>query len=1315
MQKSSRTLVRRSSFKPLKSLTRLSSTKFRRSLMRKSSGGPEMKRKLKKSRSIKAGNRSSIVLPNDADMSSNQLKERSYCDVKNAHFQASSCHFESSLSSNGRSKRSLSNLKPSLAPGNKSMRVITRTSSLRPLRILTKMNSRRTKRPSMKKRSQMLDSSIQKATCSSVLKDSKFPDRLELLPGGSESEGISAMKVCTYSYCSLHGHRHPALPPLKRFVSMRRRQLKTQRSIKLESQSFHRAKRSSKTKKGMRARKMDCHTDAAVPETAHKNRAIRKMAAPKADLNGESIHGGDDEDTNNSESDGENMLEEVSHPHLCLKEKQQLSEFSTAESKVYCTDKKEEGITASNSLTVDHPEHTNIILQNVEDPGPFDDIACTCHEEIPVGGKVHQDVNEGRISSLKFDIYKGDSELNTSGPTASTSLAKEPVDKSRSLATDVFVESRAINDMISSASICEQLGEQTAQIEERNEDSLQDNQFPVTDSEPDCNSWVVEKTQREKQKHVGLWNLIYQHMVSGIASDDEMLPPLDKMDKKEQGEDANTLPAMNDSDSCSHFSGIDQGMEVYDHDRGSHKIQLYQRNAIKLVQEAFDKILSEIPDHSSDDQSINNDSISDKGENIHSASGEIRMSTSFDSGKESIVQDQEEMGLKEYNINEPEGGKTQSNIGSKSNQQAPKSWSNLKKIIILKRFVKALEKVRNFNPQKPRHLPVQLEPEAEKIHLRHQTMEDRKNSEEWMLDYALQQVISTLAPAQKRKVALLVQAFETLVPLPETATSPRSNVDASSHATPVQTFTTSSHETGSGKGKETKFGISLCKTSRPKEEQDQVSDSCTAEEDVPESCSELNEPSSESGSTHTAPTILTSEFTSIGLKQKGADLNHGNGDQNSIAKDDDPASINYCLVELREALDKPSKSADVATSSYDEVSLNGEVLQEVPKEVSLLSASEVQDRDFEFNSETLESDCRIIVTGERSDEPKSQIPKNFEGSIADYNAHTPVSVSKLQEESSKAAEGQTVLQNKFFQQFTPHEESKFSSADLAQEKQVEKQKNMRLWYLIYKHMVSGSASLLEKEPDKEEQADDANTSYGMNNDCSYEGFSQDTDMENHNAGSHKIELQQIEAIRMVEEAIDEILVPGIQDDSPNDHSVSSDVILDQEHLEKQPDKGGVFYISTYIGCPKESYGESNSTKVEQSSMLDPKEPCLNSENGATAEKEKAVFKEGNKPKPPAQKSWCNLKKLILLKRFIKALEKVEKINLREPRFLPLDPEKEAEKVHLRHQDMEDKKNADEWMLDYALQQVVAKLTPARKRKVQLLVEAFETVSPTIGS
>lgn len=96
-----------------------------------------------------------------------------------------------------------------------------------------------------------------------------------------------------------------------------------------------------------------------------------------------------------------------------------------------------------------------------------------------------------------------------------------------------------------------------------------------------------------------------------------------------------------------------------------------------------------------------------------------------------------------------------------------------------------------------------------------------------------------------------------------------------------------------------------------------------------------------------------------------------------------------------------------------------------------------------------------------------------------------------------------------------------------------------------------------------------------------------------------------------------------------------------------------------------------------------------------------------------QKNWSNLKKVILLKRFIKSLEKVRKFNPREPRYLPLEPDKGAEKVHLRHQNMEDRKNAEEWMLDHALQQVVAKLTPARKRKVELLIEAFETVTPML--
>lgn len=41
------------------------------------------------------------------------------------------------------------------------------------------------------------------------------------------------MKVCPYTYCSLNGHHHAPLPPLKCFLSAKRRALKTQKSFKV--------------------------------------------------------------------------------------------------------------------------------------------------------------------------------------------------------------------------------------------------------------------------------------------------------------------------------------------------------------------------------------------------------------------------------------------------------------------------------------------------------------------------------------------------------------------------------------------------------------------------------------------------------------------------------------------------------------------------------------------------------------------------------------------------------------------------------------------------------------------------------------------------------------------------------------------------------------------------------------------------------------------------------------------------------------------------------------------------------------------------
>ncbi|GAV73630.1 CaM_binding domain-containing protein, partial [Cephalotus follicularis] len=628
-----------------------------------------------------------------------------------------------------------------------------------------------------------------------------------------------------------------------------------------------------------------------------------------------------------------------------------------------------------------------------------------------------------------------------------------------------------------------------------------------------------------EKRNLRLWHLIYRYMATGIAAENKSPSSLDGEDKEEQLEDACTLLGTNDSRFCQVLSGAVQNKSVEDHDGGSQKIQLelYKTDAIKLVQQAFDRILLEIPDKSPDDQSVMPETtlIQEFSEKNH-GEGEEMSSSTPDSAMHTIIQASEEMQLKADHINSYKEEKAESMDGNKSNQKFPKGWSNLKKSIILKRFVKALENVRKLNPRKSRNPAMEHDPEAENFHLRHQMTKERKNAEEWMLDYALQQVVSRLAPAQKRKVALLVQAFETVVPPPGIETHVRSSLAQSVDGT----------------GKERNFGILLRKRSCPetslKENLDKVGDFDRVEQQILATCGQVKETSLECGCTETASNTT-----------------------NTVSKEEEIDASNLG---------------------------NGEVSSNVNN-----------------------------ASGEQSKEPKSPTAAN---------------------------EGDPKSEYKCLEGLPPLKDSEHScNPDVAHETQLQKQKHGRLWYLIYKHMVSAN---------------------------------QNMSIDNQNAGTQNFELCQIEAIKLVEEAIDEIPLPEIQDYSPHDQSTTSDKIPDEKLQEEG--EGGDFSSST-------TFADS--------------------------------IKNRNNSKP--QRSWSNLKKLILLKRFIKALEKVKDFNPRGPRYLRSDPDHDAEKVLLSHRDIEDRKNAEEWMLDYAMQQVVAKLTPARKRRVALLVEAFESVIPTIGS
>ncbi|KAJ1376787.1 Calmodulin-binding domain, plant [Sesbania bispinosa] len=346
--------------------------------------------------------------------------------------------------------------------------------------------------------------------------------------------------------------------------------------------------------------------------------------------------------------------------------------------------------------------------------------------------------------------------------------------------------------------------------------------------------------------------------------------------------------------------------------------------------------------------------------------------------------------------------------------------------------------------------------------------------------------------------------------------------------------------------------------------------------------------------------------------------------------------------------------------------------------------SESTERDFESKNvigddrEELSTSKSLLLNG-----LVRSLRSNLVGSGAPSNLLDESTVDRTERTEKAKLETETP------EEIPTHQQSETpKSAVVGPETQPEKQSYAGLWFMVYKHMVSdlaeNNSKSLNDGADEKESGYEGSRTRGSS--ITYE--STHVIDQDHAVTDPEVELHKIEAIKMVEEAIDSIL-PDDQDHLPDRQSLTQNSILDNSE-------------------------QSSRTERMYSEGLNQKEERMESGNGITQdEKQEPAPKEGNKPNHQLSRSWSNLRKVILLRRFIKALEKVRKFNPRGPRYLPIEPDSEAEKVNLRHQDMEERKGTEEWMLDYALRQVVSKLTPARKRKVELLVEAFETVIPTI--
>ncbi|KAL8555320.1 hypothetical protein ACS0TY_003214 [Phlomoides rotata] len=416
----------------------------------------------------------------------------------------------------------------------------------------------------------------QRTTCSSTLKDCKFPAYLSLNQGGTESEGTSAVKVCPYTYCSLNGHHHDPLPPLRCFLSARRRTIKTQRSVKLGCLSPRREK----------------------PVAEEDNDFFVEIYSKKDE---EAGSGGDQE------------------------------------------------------------------------PGVLETLSDSeARDETPL--LVEEERNVGLLNELPADVHF------------------EQIDDSE--ASDMGYQSSLHLDY--------------------------DYEYEYTlaiDMEPD--------PEASKNRIINDEFIIYS-------------------DGKDCGFDEVSQESYEESINSDAFSSSDEGESSCDH---------LEEHSESAGDDDDDKhILSETLFNNPSDESLpNEDAIAATEEqvpNMENFDEDIITSSTVDSGKERHSE-----GVLQ---NSGEGDHIKDDLRPETDETALARVTAKSK--------KPVDDLGCFNPRGPNFLPLEAESDGEKVDLRHQDLDERKNSEEWMVDYALRQVVTKLAPARKKKVALLVEAFEKVMP-----------------------------------------------------------------------------------------------------------------------------------------------------------------------------------------------------------------------------------------------------------------------------------------------------------------------------------------------------------------------------------------------------------------------------------------------------------------------------------------------------------------------------------------------------------------------
>ncbi|XP_022993113.1 uncharacterized protein LOC111489230 isoform X2 [Cucurbita maxima] len=505
-------------------------------------------------------------------------------------------------------RRSLENSAHGSVTGLKPTRCLTKCSSEKLVRTLTKT-------PSFKKSSRVAlcaDMNSHRATCSSTLKDSKFPAYLMLSHGATESEGTSTMKVCPYTYCSLNGHRHAPVPPLKCFLSARRRLLKTQKNLKVEPS-------------GCGVKRVDNAGGEVLDEDM----------IPKVLVN----------------DGGLDFFIEI-----------------FAENKV-------DGAGSVNLDSVMNGDCAGVSAYNVHDEVELNDEG----DSKPVVESIYDGSMDFEVTEGIF--FHGDEYEDDAGWT------------------DIEMEEWEEQQFLS--------------MESDGLDELEDQSEETHLQNGELAGFGTEKQLPDNDL------VLQEELLDADVDTDTDTDTDNQMDSQEKLDDSNH----GDEAENSVQESSNKSLEAHLSDEQCQDISVTKTSAVLEITGNEELSDLKMQETSSNDNSIVPVNVVERKEAAKLSRTAVDSSQELD-------------------------------LWSKNWEVNPRS----------KKVGEESEDPRSFNPREPNYLPLVADPEAEKVDLKHQLMDDRKNAEEWMVDYALQRTVTKLAPAKKKKVALLVEAFESVMP-----------------------------------------------------------------------------------------------------------------------------------------------------------------------------------------------------------------------------------------------------------------------------------------------------------------------------------------------------------------------------------------------------------------------------------------------------------------------------------------------------------------------------------------------------------------------